>query len=292
VPDDQASKIPILHSIRARLLRAKSHIKPEDWRKIEPLLPPSELTPHSLSDLPEDLARPFTENDGTRGRVVLIEPTAGVPDTDLRYVMRWADSFRETHLPNGEVLLGSGRPVIFADMLQTMQRDIPVSIALSLGITSLAVVLLFRRWLRIAQVLGALLLGLSWMVLYMAVLGFKINFFNFVALPITFGIGVDYAVNLVRRCDSDPEQGILGALRNTGGPIILCSLTTILGYSALIRSINQAIRGLGVLAVVGEVVCLLAALLVLPSALSLRAGGRPSTPSDSGDKALSSASSA
>ncbi|MGC4090709.1 MAG: MMPL family transporter [Polyangiaceae bacterium] len=280
VPANQAEKLPILGSIRERLLRARRGISEADWSKIEPMLPPEGLAAYGLADLPEELARPFSEVDGTRGRVLLIEPTSGIPDTDLHYMIRWADSFRETRLPNGEVLLGSGRAVIFADMLRAVQRDIPLAIALSLGVTSLAVVLLFRNRTRALQVLGALLVGLAWMVLFMVGSRFKINFFNFVALPITFGIGVDYAVNLVRRIDSDPAEGVLGALRNTGGPIVLCSLTTTLGYAALLCSINQAIRGLGVLAVIGEVVCLLAALLVLPAALSLgtRRAPLPSEP--------------
>ncbi|HEY3497715.1 MAG TPA: MMPL family transporter, partial [Polyangiaceae bacterium] len=278
VPDGQAEKIPVLMSIRGRLLKAKRWMKPEDWQKIEMVVPPEDLRPFTLAELPADLARPFSEKDGTRGRVVLIEPTAGIPDTDIKYLIRWADSFRETRLPNGEVLRGSGRAVIFADMLGSVQRDVPVAIALSLGMTLFVVVALFRNFRRSALVLGALLVGLSWMALFMVATNVKINFFNFVALPITFGIGVDYAVNFVRRCDSDPEQGVLGALMNTGGPIVLCSLTTVMGYSALCVSINQAIRGLGVLAVVGEIACLFAALLVLPAAMLLMGRGRPSLP--------------
>ena len=276
VPDAQAEKIPALLSIRSRLLRAKKWMDPADWQKIEVVLPPEDLKPFTLADLPDDLARPFSEKDGTRGRVALIEPTAGVPDTDIHYLIRWADSFRETRLPNGEVLRGSGRAVIFADMIGAVQRDVPVAVGLSLGMTLLVVVLLFRNLRRSSLVLGALFVGLSWMALFMVVTNVKINFFNFVALPITFGIGVDYAVNFVRRCESDPEGGVLGALKHTGGPIVLCSLTTICGYSALIASINQAIRGLGVLAVVGEITCLFAALLVLPAVMLLIMKGRRS----------------
>ncbi len=56
-------------------------------------------------------------------------------------------------------------------------------------------------------------------------------------------------------------------MRETGGAVILCSLTTTLGYLALVSSMNFAVRSLGVAAVLGEVCCLLAAVLVLPAAL-------------------------
>ena len=42
-------------------------------------------------------------------------------------------------------------------------------------------------------------------------------------------------------------------MRSTGGAVVLNSLTTTLGYLALIGSVNQAVRSLGVIAVLGEI---------------------------------------
>jgi len=95
----------------------------------------------------------------------------------------------------------------------------------------------------------------------------RLNFINFIALPITFGIGIDYAVNVYGRFEQERGLGILAAMRGVGGPVILCSLTTSLGYLALLRSHNQAVRSLGAVAVLGETTCLIVALLALPAAL-------------------------
>jgi len=272
LPRDQDAKLPVLAEIKEKVLRAreKGTIAEADWPEIERILPPDDLRAFGLADLPEDLARPFTERDGARGRVVLIEPTAGKNDSDLHYLLRWADSFRETRLDNGDVVRGSGRAVIFADMLKAVVKDMPRAIALSLGMTVLAVIVVFRRRASSVAVLAALAVGLGWVAAYMAASSLRINFFNFIALPITFGIGVDYAVNFVQRYDARESGGILGVLKTTGGAVILCSLTTTLGYLALLGSVNQAIRSLGALAVVGEIACLLAAVLVLPAALIVR----------------------
>jgi hypothetical protein len=108
-------------------------------------------------------------------------------------------------------------------------------------------------------------MGAAWVALYLVLARVKIHFFNFIALPITFGIGADYAVNFVQRYDA--EGDVLRALKTTGGAVVLCSLTTMLGYLALLFSVNQAIRSLGAVAVIGEITCLVAALLVLPAAL-------------------------
>jgi predicted RND superfamily exporter protein len=90
---------------------------------------------------------------------------------------------------------------------------------------------------------------------------------NFIALPITFGIGVDYAVNVVERYVREGAGGVVSAVKNTGGAVILCSMTTTLGYLALIWSMNEGVRSLGQAAVLGEVSCLLAAVIVLPAGL-------------------------
>ncbi len=277
VPRDQEKKLPLLLELRDKLERAhlRGSINDADWQELQPDLPPEDVRTFGIDDLPEDLARPFTEKSGVRGRLVLIEPTAGKSDSDLRYLLRWADSFRETRLPGGEVVHGSGRAVIFADMLESVVHDIPRCIGLSLGMTVLAVLFTFRRGSSAVAVLAALAVGIAWVALGLALAGVRIQFFNFVALPITFGIGVDYAVNVVQRYDAEGRRGILGVLRSTGGPVILCSFTTTLGYLALLGSINQAIRGLGLLAVMGEVACLLAAVLILPAALVLRERGLP-----------------
>ena len=59
-----------------------------------------------------------------------------------------------------------------------------------------------------------------------------------------------------------------------GGAIAACSLTTMLGYGSLLFGDNLALRSFGKYAVIGELSCLLTALLVLPAGLSLVRSGR------------------
>ncbi|MGZ6070852.1 MAG: efflux RND transporter permease subunit [Myxococcaceae bacterium] len=270
VPPDQAAKIPLLEEVRKKLLKARRQggISDADWKEMKELIPPEHLRPYSLADLPEDLARPFSEVDGTRGRLVFITPTNGKDDNDLHYLLRWADSFRLTKLSNGDLIRGSGRAVIFADILDAVLSDIPKAAAVSLSLTILTVFLAFGRGKAAVEVVGSLGIGLLWLMLLLAVGHIKINFFNFVALPITFGIGVDYAVNVMQRVLNG--GGVIPAMRSTGGAVVLNSLTTTLGYLALLGSVNQAVRSLGLIAVLGEVCCLAAAMVALPSWLMWR----------------------
>jgi predicted RND superfamily exporter protein len=59
-------------------------------------------------------------------------------------------------------------------------------------------------------------------------------------------------------------------VRTTGGAVALCSLTTVLGYSSLLVARNQALISFGVLADLGELACLAAAIFALPAVLRLR----------------------
>jgi predicted RND superfamily exporter protein len=267
VPDHQDTEVPVLLDIGERLERARSkhYLSDADWNKVKDYIPPHDLRPFGLEDLPLSIARGFSEKDGTRGRLVVIEPEP-TSSTDLRYLLKYSDSFRETRLASGKIVRGSGRAVIFADILKSVVHDVPKAMALSLGLTLLAVLVTFRRGGRYAvSVLFALLVGVAGEVVFLYFADVKINYLNFVALPITFGIGVDYAVNVVQRYRADGGKDVLAALRTTGGAVVLCSLTTMLGYAALVGSHNRAIRSLGTIAVVGEVSCLLAAVTVLPA---------------------------
>jgi len=55
----------------------------------------------------------------------------------------------------------------------------------------------------------------------------------------------------------------------TGGALVLCSLTTSIGYIALMFSINKGIASFGVAAAMGELTCLMSSVLILPALLVL-----------------------
>jgi uncharacterized protein len=270
VPKQQAEKIPVLLALKERVMRAKKRglISEQDWAQVKDLIPPDDLKAFGIADLPDGIARLFTEKDGTRGRIVYITPTADELTNDAKYLFRWADSFRETKLPDGSTIYGSGRAVIYADMWAAVIEDVPPAVLASFLATLLVVVIAFRAGKPTVIVLASLLVGIAWMTASLSLWGVKLNFLNFIALPLTFGIGVDYAVNIVQRYRVEGPGGALVAVRSTGGAVVLCSLTTLLGYLALVRSNNYAVRSMGIAAVLGEMTCLIAAVLVLPAGLT------------------------
>jgi len=166
-----------------------------------------------------------------------------------------------------ETLTTAGGSVLFADVLVQIQEDGPiVTIVAALGII-LMVVLVVGRSRRGFAVLAATFAGSIGMIAVCAAMGLKINFLDFVALPITLGLGIDYAINVAHRQDTDAVHDPIATLRTSGSAVFVCSLTTMIGYGSLLVSENLAIRGFGAASLIGEVTCVLTALVLVPALL-------------------------
>jgi uncharacterized protein len=234
----------------------------------DPDRPPADLSPVADADLPASVRRLFTETDGTVGRVVLVYHGEHVSVWDGRNLLRIAELIEQVPLGDGRVVRSSGHAVVFSAMIRSIARDAPRAALASLLGVALLVLLVARRgglW-----VIAALVAGVSWMLGAAAWLGVRTNFLNFIALPITFGIGVDYGINIVARIRLEGAGGVARAVRATGGAVALCSLTTIIGYAALLVADNLALRSFGAMAILGEAACLSAAVIVLPAVFMLR----------------------
>jgi predicted RND superfamily exporter protein len=268
LPKDQPKKIELLAEIRDRVERGhkRGFVTDKDYAKINDYIP-AVINPIGMDDLPEGSARPFIDQEGKRGRIVYIVPTAGESVYNAHYLQRWANAFRETHLPNGDVIYGSGDPVIFADVLQSIRDDAPKAIFLSFVGTLAVIFLAFRGRRSGLLALSVLVIGLSWLVAFLSWRGIKLNFLNFVALPISVGVGADYALNIMKRRELTRDADLAKGLVETGGAVVLCSLTTTLGYVALMFSMNGATQSFGLAAAAGEITTVLAAVLFLPAIL-------------------------
>lgn len=282
LPSHQKRKIELARESRQVIERAyrRGFITERDWRKVNELISDEQLKPIGIADLPEQVVRHFTEKDGTRGRLLYLTPTPGRSVWDGRYLIEWADSFRRTELPDGSIVQGSGRSVIYADMILAVAEDAPKAITASLLATLVIVFLAFRGRAG-AWVIVSVVTGLVWTLAILSVYDsqwpwsgsgvfeptpLKLNFLNFVALPITIGVGADYAVNVMQRYRL--AGGVMRrVVVETGGAVVLCSLTTMLGYFALTLSVNRAVQSFGVAAAAGEICCVLTGVLVLPACL-------------------------
>jgi len=274
LPQDQDDKILVLGEIREVLQQYRRYADADLVATLDRYQPADDLRPLTLADLPATTARLYSERDGTRGRILVVSKQRGRSVWDGRYLVEWATALRRVRLPNGERPPLAGTAPIFADMIESILVDGPKAMIAALGVTILLLLFTFRQARDRIVTLASLLVGIAWMCGVLAAAGVKLNFLNFVAFPITCGVGADYAVNVMKRYVIDRDQGVEKAIRaaveDSGGAVILCSLTTIVGYGTLLISSNAALRSFGFAMSVSEVTCLVAAIGVLPAVLVLQ----------------------
>jgi predicted RND superfamily exporter protein len=301
VPPDAADKAAEVRVIRRKLTaNIRDGMTPGDRDKLERLIGKQDLPPGEAekqfqirdADVPDVLTRGLRERDGSVGRAILVYPNPASTwwrgETITAFVRELRAAAEAPVATGGRPARVAGGPALSADIIASMEHDGPLASGLAFAGVALTVLLLFRRGIATPFVIGSLIVGVLWLLALSIRAGIKINFVNFIAFPITFGIGVDYAVNVMARYLRDGGRSVAAAVRGTGGAVALCSFTTIVGYSSLLVAKNVGLFLFGVLAVLGEVCCLVTAVVVLPAVLLLvRPQSSPRLPAFEWDKPTS-----
>jgi predicted RND superfamily exporter protein len=264
VPPDQSEKRAVLADIRHSLDDpGLDELSESERAELAELRPPEELPPIAFADLPEVVRSELTERDGRVGTLVIVRPTADFDEYDGHQLLRLAGAMRTPALRDATV---SGAGLIFADIITAIRRDGLLVTAIATAGLIVMVVLVAGRNRRAVAVLVGTIAGTAAMVAVCALLGLRVTFLDYISLPITLGLGIDYAINVADRAVRDDPRI---ALRMTGSTVLVCSLTTMIGYASLLASDNLAIRGFGIASLVGEITCVLAALTLVPAVIAL-----------------------
>jgi uncharacterized protein len=265
IPADQGEKLALIAKLRARLggkvMAAASPSQRPRLRQLRDDL--AAQTPVGVNDVPPTLLDRFRERDGTVGRLAAVTAKPGARLELGPNLIAFVEGVRDISV-EGKSYDATGENVVFADLLKNIEHEGPLTTVGSLlGVCGLVVVFFGRRR-ESAEVIAALITGVVLMGGAAALLHLKINFFNFIVFPITFGIAVDYGANVVVRVR---ERGgdVLGALAEVGPAVALCSWTSIIGYGTLLIALNRALRSFGWYAVVGEITSIATALIMLPA---------------------------
>jgi hypothetical protein len=288
VPERQVEKLAVLAELRALLDDpALEALGDKERAELRELRPPDDLQPITIEGLPPGLRERLRDRQDEYGRLIAIRPAPQLDEWNGRDLIRFGRTIRRIELrgdpvrgPDGTLVPGpvetittSGSSVIFADIIDSIERDGPIiTLVAAVGLVVMVILLVgFNR--RAFAVLISTAAGSLLMVAVCAVAGIKVNFLDFVALPITLGLGIDYAINVAHRHGQKDMLDPLATLRTSGSAVFVCSLTTIIGYGSLLVSDNLAIRGFGTASLIGEITCVLAALVLVPAVLAFRLRG-------------------
>jgi len=170
-----------------------------------------------------------------------------------------------------------GVPVQFYESDRLLRRGFVRAGQVALLFVIAYLILHFRSILRPIVATLTLLIGASWALGALLLTGWTLNPANLLALPLTFGIGVDYAIHVIhseREAARGPTLQVVPRVIATasGRAVILSALTTAVGFGALTFSAHRGVASIGLTVSVGVLGCLLSALFVCPALLRIVGG--------------------
>ncbi|HTV25919.1 MAG TPA: MMPL family transporter [Polyangiaceae bacterium] len=261
----------------------RAALPPEQRALVDRFLSPKGLTPVTPADVPPALAAGLRDRSGHFDRNVLIFPRLTSDTWKMDSIAEFTRDVRQLVEATAPTAAVTGHLLVSNDIIDAMRRDGPRATAIALGVTLLVVLMAFRSWELSLLAMGSLALGVTLMLGFGAWVGQRLNFTNFIALPITFGIAADYSINVLKRSQSSGNPR--DAVAHTGGAVALCSLTTVIGFGSLLVAQNGALFSFGELAVTGELTCLATAVLAIPAYLLLNPKGlRPQKGGDAEER--------
>ncbi|MCH8568575.1 MAG: MMPL family transporter [Balneolales bacterium] len=219
--------------------------------------------PLDFERLPDYLTQRFLTRDGEIGRFVMIYPNVGLGDG--RNSIAFKNEIGRIVTEKDEVFYSASTSIVAASMLDLMQDESFVMVLATFIMIFFMMLISFRslRWAIIS--LLPLVIGLSWLFFIMILFGLSFNFYNLVTLPAILGIGNDNGVHLASRYREEGPKSMWNVLASTGQHISIGSFTTMLGFAGLLFTMHPGLYSIGLLAVIGIGMTLLAAVTFLPA---------------------------
>lgn len=224
-----------------------------DFTKVLQLLKAQKAMPLTLEDLPDEVVVRYVSPEGTY--LLNVHPSVDIWQRDnlLRFLSE-VDSVGVTLV---------GHPVVQAHLLESFDRAFRVTpLYTLLGVFSV-MLLYLRRPGQVALSSLPTVLGVLLIFGVMGAAGIDFNVVNFVALPISVGIGAVYGVHALHRMREMKSEALLTT--STGHAILLSGLTTIAGFASLMTARHQGLSSLGFVISVGVVANLMVSLIALPA---------------------------
>ncbi len=162
----------------------------------------------------------------------------------------------------------TGYVLVVYELKDSIKDDLLTMLLLVAGSVLVMLFVALRNPLYVLQAISPVLIGGSCMLFAMKLTGLTLNYVNMLAIPVLIGIGVDNAVHLIIRYRQEGRDAC-AAVTETGRALVLCSLTTILGFMSLLACPHWALKSLGIVVSIGMAFVLLASIFFVPAGLEM-----------------------
>ena len=188
------------------------------------------------------------------------------------------DDFKHAHT-NLTASVG-GTYSSYNDIMEMMNRDNRILIPVAAILVVIILFLTFRRFSDIflcALVIG---LGSMWAVGAMGHLGLDFTMVHVALIPLLLGMGANYSIYILSRYYEGrgkmlrAEKAVVISVGTIGVAVLMCMVTTVIGFASFSISDLPPIQTLGILAGLGILFMFVLATTLLPSIIILRDKGK------------------
>ncbi len=264
LPSEQEGKLLLLAEIRAKLTpEVLAKIKGNDSINIAKLSAHWDPLPLTIDDLPYSFRRKFQGRDSSFGEFTFIFPAIDVDDG--RECRRFANDLAELKLPDGSKPIATGTAILRADVLNQslpwMERSIWIAIV--------ALIFLLALYLsKPAQIFFVIIppaIGFLWFLSLLTLLGIKLNPFSAQVFPMLIGISISGSLHLWYQYKEKSTGSVLAVLKHTAPTVTAATVAVAVCFTGLLFSSHPGFRSMGVVAVIGLFVILIAQISLFPA---------------------------
>ena len=271
----------------ARLIRTglehfdESHISPERWGSVLDHFRRATLAVYTESPVSVSWETILFEGlafDPTQRRVIVAEPVlrfervlaAAAPIEAIRQA---AQSLGLDGTAGARVRI-SGYPALNYDEFLGLARDTGLAGGLSLLLVIGVLFVAFRSLVVVAATAMTLVSGLIWSAGYAAASVGALNPVSIACAVLFIGLGVDFMIHLGMavvhelRQGADVHESFDRAARSTGSALMLCALTTAVGFLAFLPTEYKGVSELGVICAGSMLIIAFLTLTVFPVLVS------------------------
>ncbi len=265
IPAHQRQKLTLIQDIRRRIDAKMALFSDETQAKIDQWHKLLEVTRAiTQRELPSWVLHQLEERDGQVGRFIILWNRGSKADyADAKRLYKY---FFDLPI-EGKTVPVAASYFVLVEVIDVLKAEGPWVVLVAFAAVFFCLLLFERSLTAVLLIICPLVLSIAWLGGVYFVMGWKLNMFSIVAFPLLIGMGIDHSIHVHHRWRESPSMGTV--LREVGGPIFTCTLTTFIGFASLLLAKHVGIRSLGITAGLGMWLTLIGTVFFLPALLYL-----------------------
>lgn len=168
----------------------------------------------------------------------------------------------------------TGYPALNDEEMRGLFFDVGIAGLFSFAVVLFVLGLAFRSWRMVIAAATSLVVGLVWCAAFAAAAVGRLNVASIAFAVLVIGLGVDFAIHLGMQYTARLREGLahedamVESARRVGPVLVLCALTTSVGFFSFVPTDYKGVAELGLIAGAGMFIILALTLTLFPALMT------------------------